>query len=63
MYDALTTRYTFSCPARGASSVRLSDFREIERLPGPAHPAVYHVLFQCPCGEEHPGLLPHGDLD
>ena len=27
MYDALTTRYTFACPARGETSVRLSAFR------------------------------------
>jgi hypothetical protein len=63
MYDALTTRYTFSCPARGETSVRLSAFRVLKRLPGAAHPAVYSVRFACPCGEEHPGLVTHTNLD
>ena len=63
MYDVLTTRYTFPCPARGESSVRLSSFRALERLPGAAHPVVYHVEFACPCGEEHPALVAHDDLD
>lgn len=63
MYDVLTTRYTFPCPARGETSVRLSSFRRLERLPGAAHPAVYRVLFACPCGEEHPGLVAHDELD
>ena len=35
----------------------------LERLEGAAHPAVYHVSFACPCGEEHPGLVAHDDLD
>ena len=63
MYDALTTRYTFSCPARGETSVRLSSFRRVERLPGAAHPALYRIRFSCPCGDEHPGLVTHGELD
>jgi hypothetical protein len=63
MYDALTTRYTFACPSRGESRVRLSAFRMIERLPGSDHPAVFQVLFDCPCGEEHPGLVSDADLD
>jgi hypothetical protein len=63
MYDVLTTRYTFSCPSRGETSVRLSSFRLVERLPGAAHPAVYRIRFACPCGEEHPGLVTHGELD
>ena len=41
MYDALTTSYRFACPTRGEASVRLSSFRNLERLPGPAHPTVY----------------------
>ena len=41
----------------------LSSFRTLERLPGPQHPAVYRVLFACGCGEEHPGLVGHDDLD
>lgn len=63
MYDALTSRYTFSCPHRGEARVTLSAFRRLERLPGAAHPAVYRVRFACPCGEEHPSLLSHGELD
>ena len=63
MYDALTARYTFPCPARGETSVPLSSFRRLERLPGASHPAVYQVAFACPCGEEHPGLVAHDDLD
>ena len=44
MYDALTTRYTFACPTRGQTRVSLSAFRILDRLPGAAHPAVFHVL-------------------
>jgi hypothetical protein len=63
MYDALTGRFTFACPARGEAHVALSAFRQLERLPGAAHPAVYRVLFACSCGEEHDGLVSHDDLD
>jgi hypothetical protein len=63
VYDALTSRYTFSCPARGESRVTLSAFRELSRLPGAAHPAVFRVRFACPCGEDHVGLVAHDDLD
>jgi hypothetical protein len=63
VYDVLTTRYTFACPARGESRVTLSSFRRLERLPGPSHPAVYGVEFDCGCGEEHPGLVTHDELD
>ena len=63
MYDALTARYTLSCPVRGETSVPLSSFRALERLDGTAHPAVYRIAFDCPCGGEHPGLVPHDDLD
>jgi hypothetical protein len=63
MYDALTTRYTFACPERGESRVRLSAFRLLERLPGTGHPVVFQVVFDCPCGEEHPGLVSDQDLD
>ena len=38
MYDALTGRFTFPCPARGEARVTLSAFRQLERLPGAAHP-------------------------
>ena len=63
MYDALTTRYTFACPERGESRVRLSAFRCLDRLPGTGHPAVFQVVFDCPCGEEHPGLVSDVELD
>ena len=41
----------------------LSSFRRLERLEGTGHPVVYCVRFDCPCGEEHPGLVSHDDLD
>jgi hypothetical protein len=63
MYDALTSRFTFACPVRGESNVALSAFRLVERLPGAAHPAVFHVRFACPCGEDHDGLVSHDELD
>ena len=63
MYDALTTRYTFACPARGETRVSLSAFRMLDRIPGAEHPAVFHVVFDCPCGEEHPGLVSDSELD
>jgi hypothetical protein len=63
MYDALTTRYTFSCPERGEARVALSSFRRVEQLPGPARPAVFEIAFGCPCGDEHPGLVSHEELD
>jgi hypothetical protein len=63
MYDALTSSYRFACPVRGEARVRLSAFRNLERLPGPAHPTVYRVRFDCPCGDDHETLVAHGDLD
>jgi hypothetical protein len=63
MFDALKGTYRFPCPARGETSVRLSAFRVLDRLPGAAHPAVYHVTFECPCGDEHAGLVSHDELD
>jgi hypothetical protein len=63
MYDVLTTRYTFACPTRGETSVPLSAFRRIERLAGTAHPVVYQITFECPCGEDHPSFVAHDDLD
>ena len=63
MYDALTSRYTFSCPVRGETKVPLSAFRSFERLPGAAHPAVFRVRFACACGDDHDGLVSHDDLD
>src|ERR1700751_4605142 len=63
MYDALTTTYGFSCPARGEARVRLSGFRRLEELPGPHHPAVFHVDFVCTCGGDHAGLVAHDELD
>ncbi len=63
MYNVLTGRFTFHCPSRGESRVALSAFRQLERLPGAVHPAVYRVRFACGCGEEHDGLLAHDELD
>ena len=63
MYDALTARYTFACPVREQAQVALSSFRLLERLPGPEHPAVYGVRFDCACGDEHQGLVAHDELD
>ena len=34
MYDVLRSRYTFACPTRGETSVALSAFRRLVRLPG-----------------------------
>jgi hypothetical protein len=63
IYDSLTTRYTFACPEHGDTRVALSRFRRLERLPGAAHPAVFRVRFECGCGDEHPGLVSHTELD
>ena len=63
MYDALTGLFTFPCRERGEARVTLSAFRHLERLPGAAHPALFHVLFSCACGSEHEGLVTDDDLD
>jgi len=63
MYDRLTARYTFACPERGEARVQLSSFRQLQRLPGAAHPAVFGVRFECGCGDEHDGLVTHEELD
>ena len=63
MYDTLRTSYTFACPIHGVAHVRLSRFLRLEELPGPHHPTVYRVEFSCGCGEEHPGLVTHDELD
>jgi hypothetical protein len=63
MYDALTTSYRLSCPRHGETAVRLSRFRRLEELPGPVHPAVYRIVFACGCGDEHPALVTHDELD
>ena len=61
--DALTATYRFPCPRGGTARVRLSSFREIERLPGPSHPALYRIVYHCPCGGEHVALVGHDELD
>ena len=63
MYDALTASYRLSCPRHGMTSVRLSRFRRVDELPGARSPAVFRIVFACGCGEEHPGLVSHDDLD
>jgi hypothetical protein len=63
MYNPLTSTYSFACPRGRDASVPLSAFRLLERLPAAAHPALYRVLFECRCGQEHVGLVSHDDLD
>lgn len=63
MYDVVSASYTFSCPSRGEARVRLSAFRELRRLAGAVHPAVYSVRFACGCGSDHVGLVTHDELD
>jgi len=63
MYDPISTRYTFSCPAHGEARVMLHDFRELDRLDGATHPSVYRVRYACSCGDEHVGLVAHDELD
>src|SRR4051794_41765034 len=63
MYSALTTSYTFSCPVHGETHVRLSGFRRLEPLAGAEHPAGFRVEFDCGCGDAHPGLVRHDELD
>jgi hypothetical protein len=63
MYDPIRTQYTFPCPSRGKARVRMHDFRELDRLPGPEHPAVYRVRYACTCGDDHLGLVAHDELD
>jgi len=63
VYDALTASYRLSCPRHGETSVRLSRFRSLDELPGPHHPTVYRIVFACGCGDDHPALVAHDDLD
>lgn len=63
VYDALTSTYALSCPHHGHTRLPLSSFRTLDRLPGASHPAVFRVSFACSCGDEHPGLVSHHDLD
>jgi len=63
MHDPLTGRYRFPCPSRGDTRIPLSSFRSVTRLPGTAHPAAYHVAFECGCGADHVGLVSQDELD
>jgi hypothetical protein len=63
MYDTLTASYAFACPVHGETRVRLSRFRRLEQLPGAHHPTVFRVEFDCRCGDAHPGLVSHDELD
>jgi hypothetical protein len=66
MWDALRHSYRFRCPdgAAGRGPVKLSAFRSVTRLDGPAHPAVFRVVHACTvCGGEHSALAPHDELD
>ena len=57
--DALTATSRLPCPEGGTSRVRLSSFRELERLPGPSHPALYRIVYRCSCGGDHVALVGH----
>jgi hypothetical protein len=62
--DALTGTFRLPCPTVASTGrVRLSSFREIERVPGAAHPAVFRVVYLCTCGVEHVALVGHDTLD
>jgi hypothetical protein len=67
MYDPLAAAYRFRCVAGATGpvvSVRLSQFRRVERLVGPAHPPVFRVRWACrACGDEHDGLVTQDTLD
>jgi hypothetical protein len=63
VYDLLTSTYSLPCPRGGHARLPLSAFRMLDRLPGPVCPAVFHVLFACSCGDDHPGLVSHDELD
>jgi hypothetical protein len=66
MFDLIRVRYTFHCPRQpegGLQRVPLSAFRQLQRLPGAAHPAVFRVAYRCACGDDHVGLVAHNDLD
>lgn len=66
MWDALRHSYRFRCPEGAAERgpVPLSSFRSVERLSGPAHPAVFQIVHACAvCGGEHAALTPHDELD
>ena len=65
MYDSLRALYRFRCAdGEHTAQVRLSGFRHLERLDGPAHPAVYRVTWSCPhCRQDHLGLVTQAELD
>jgi hypothetical protein len=66
MWDALGHSFRFRCPVSEDARVRvpLSSFRSVDRLSGSAHPAVFHVQFDCSlCGGRHPALAAHDELD
>lgn len=63
VYDPLTSTFALSCPYRGRAWLPLSAFRTLDRVRGTSRPAVFSVLFACPCGEDHSGFVTHDDLD
>lgn len=64
MWDALRAVWMLRCPTQDElTPVALADFRRIERLDGPAHPAVHRVGFACRCGDCHDALLTEQELD
>lgn len=63
-YNVLSASYTAECPVHGETSLHLSSFRRLHRLPGASHPALYGVEFSCPaCQDQHQALALHDELD
>lgn len=64
MWDPLQSAWRLRCPEQeNPPTVRLHDFRQIERLAGAVSPAVYRIRFDCDCGERHTALLTASELD
>jgi hypothetical protein len=64
MFDQLRNRYSLRCPSTDESVwVPVSSFRTIRRLRGATSPAVFRVLFDCPCGMRHETLVSHDTHD
>lgn len=64
MFDPIRNRYALSCPNGDERVlVPVSSFRVIRRLRGAAHPAVFRVEYDCPCGDRHEALVAHDQLD
>ncbi|WP_210494902.1 hypothetical protein [Patulibacter sp. SYSU D01012] len=63
-FDALAGGWDATCGASGDPQVlRLSAFRRVRRLPGPAAPPAHLVTYRCACGDEHGALMSSAELD